>query len=226
MKLLGPLPGLVMAWTLFFMTFTWTPTMRALLKPEISSWALGGLSGSGVSLSFMVLPLLALYALFLFYLYGRGRLRVLFHVLLLVLHVGVTSILTFFALRQGSDARFIGAAWGFNVPFTLLAIPFGLFTVLTVVWIVAERQGLIQFQERPWSAVGWKKLLFAAALLPVSMLFFGLGGDTYDGWVRLGIVVTIVQWITLAEALSEPPKNKDREIAGAEVGSRTDASTA
>ena len=224
MRFVEKIPGVVMAWTIFFMTFTWTPTMRALLKPEISNWAFGGLRGSGVSPSFLVLPLLALYALFLFYLYGRGRLRVLFHVLLLALHVGVTSPLVFFAFQQGSNARFIGAAWGFNVPFPLLAIPFVLFTVLAFVWLVVERLGILKIEERPWRSIGWKKIILAGALLPVTMLFFGLGGDTYDGWVKLGIIATILQWIALAEALSERPKRVAPERLGEGLRSQTGVS--
>ena len=214
MKFTDKIPGIVMAWTMIFMTFTWTPTMRALLKPEISNWRLFELQGSGLSLSFLVLPFLALYALFLFYLFGRGRLRVVFHVLLLALHASVTLTLLVSAVGQGPDARFIGAAWGFDFPFAVLSIPFVLFTGLAIAWFVAELRGRLEVQALPWGRIGWKKLLVAVGLLPVAMLFFALG-ESYDVWVKVAIVVTILQWITLAEALSDRPKRGD-ELSSSE----------
>ena len=222
MKVTGRIPGVVMAWTMIFMTFTWTPTMRALLKPEVSNWRVFELQGSGLSLSFLLIPFLAIYALFLFYLYGRGKLRVVFHVLLLALHVPVTLTLLVSAARQGPDARFIGAAWGFDFPFTVLSIPFVLFTGLAVAWFVADVRGRLEVQEVAWGRIGWKKLLLAAALLPVAMLFFALG-EGYDGWSKVAIVVTILQWITLAEALSDRPRREDHELSSSELKPHTAA---
>ena len=40
------LRGGLHAWTVFTTTFLWTPTMRLLLKPEISQWRVFGL-GTG-----------------------------------------------------------------------------------------------------------------------------------------------------------------------------------
>ena len=200
------LPGIVMAWTMVFMTFTWTPTMRALLKPEISRWQVFEWGGSGLSLEFLLIPLLAVYGLFLFYLYGRGRKRLLFHAMLLILHAGISLTFLIPAALHGSEARFIGAAWGFDVSLAVLSIPFSFFTGLGVWWCVAEARGQLSHQPAGWLQVDRRKLVAAVLMLPLAMIFFGVG-ENYDGWTKLAIAVTILQWITLAEALSHPRRS-------------------
>ena len=46
-KQVRDLRGAVLAWTILTTTVAWTPTMRLLLKPEISHWSLFGVGGSG-----------------------------------------------------------------------------------------------------------------------------------------------------------------------------------
>lgn len=195
--------GPVWAWTIFSTTFVWTPTMRLLYKPEIAHWNLLGLSGSGRTGSFLVLPGLVVLALALFYLRGRGRFRPLFHGLLLAWHVGVTSALAIAALRFGPEASFIGAAWGIEIPLWVLVIPFALFAAGAVAWVWQEsrRQSTV-VATRTWQDVVWRRLILALALVPPVALAFRSGAG-YDGSVKLAIALTVVQWILLAEALGE-----------------------
>ena len=206
------LSGWIMAWTMIFLTFTWTPTMRALLKPEVSNWQVFGMGGSGFSMEFAFIPAAAVYGLLLFYLHGRQRLRGLFHGMLLTLHVAVTLGLVVSALRRGPEARFMGAAWGFDVSLAVLAVPFSISTGLAVVWCVVEMRRPYDGSPAGWLQIGWKKLALAIAMLPVATFFFAMG-EAYDGWTKAAIAVTILQWITLAEAVGHRPRSvrQDRD---------------
>jgi len=190
---------LVLAWTIFTTTFTWTPTMRLLLKPEISQWNIFGVAGSGRSGPFWILPLAAMVALLLFYLEGRGRLRPLFHALLLGWHLPLTAAIVYGGV-QSTEATFMGAAWGVEIPLVLLALPFSLFSVLAVVWVARERRGSLPVSTTDWSQVDWRKIAISAFLLPLAAIFFWLG-EGFDGKTKIAIVTTVVQWILLTEGL-------------------------
>lgn len=193
------LRGVVLAWTILTTTFAWTPTMRLLLKPEISHWSLFGVGGSGSAGPFWILPLVAMAALLLFYIEGRGRVRPVFHGLLLVWHLSLVAILVYGSVRHGADARFMGAAWGVTIPLPLLTVPFAIFAALAVLLVARERRGSLPVPALAWGQIHWGKLGLAGLLLPVAFIFFRLG-EGYDGLVKIAIVATVLQWILLAEA--------------------------
>lgn len=196
------LRGIVMGWTLFTTTFLWTPTMRMLLKPEVSQWSVFGLSGSGTEGAFWIFPLGAALALLLFYLEGRGRLRPAVHGLLLAWHLPLTAGLIWGAASLGPEASFVGAAWGWEVPFAILAVPFVVLSGLTVVWIAREARSGSAVDATGWTDVDWRPLAGAVVLLPAAAVLFGLGGAGYDGWVKLAIAATVTQWVLLTIGLN------------------------
>lgn len=197
------LGGGLHAWTVFTTTFLWTPTMRLLLKPEISQWRVFGLGGEGADGPYWFLPILALLALVMFYIDGRGRARNVFYGLLLAWHGGVTLALIVGALTAGDDAVFMGAAWGIRLPLALLIVPFSVSTLATIaLWKVEHRQG------RAVPVFGWLqlqngKLGVAALALPCAALFFWLG-EGFDVYTLTAIVFTVLQWIFLTEGVGRP----------------------
>ncbi|MDH3337027.1 MAG: hypothetical protein OER22_04275 [Gammaproteobacteria bacterium] len=192
------------AWTVFTTTFLWTPTMRLLLKPEISQWRVFGLGGEGTDGPYLFLPFLALLALVMFYIDGRGRARNVFYVLLLAWHGGVTSALIVGALTSGNDAVFMGAAWGIRFPLALLIVPFAVSTVAAIaLWIVEHRLGRA-VPVFGWLQVQKGKLGVAALALPCAALFFWLG-EGFDVYTLTAIVFTILQWVLLTEGVGRPP---------------------
>lgn len=196
------LRGIVMGWTLFTTTFLWTPTMRMFLKPEVSNWSVFGLSGSGPEGAFWMFPLAVVLALLLFYLEGRGRLRWAVHMLLLAWHIPLTSGLLYAAILVDPGATFVGAAWGWEVPLALLAVPFVVLSGLVVFWVVREARGGPSVDAAGWGDVDWRPLVGAAVLLPVAVVLFDRGGAEYDGMVQLAIAATVVQWILLNVGLN------------------------
>lgn len=192
--------GAVMAWTVFTTTFLWTPTMRGFFRPDVSSWAVMEMQGTGRSGSFWVFPALAALALLLFYLEGRGRLRPLFHLLLLAWHGTITGLVLYGIATEGITAEFEGAMWGVRIPLVLLAVPFAGFLALAVWWVIRERRGGPS-SPAPWSDIHWKSLAAAVLLLPVAVVFFRMG-EGIDWPTRVATAATILQWVVLTQALS------------------------
>lgn len=213
-KNLFNLRSIVMAWTIITSTFTWTPTMRLLLKPEISQWSIFSVGGSGGSGPFWILPLLATALLCLFYLEGRGRLRWLFHGLLLAWHLPITVAFVYGSVWAATGASFQGAMWGINVPFAWLAPPFALFAILAIILVIRETRGTLPVPVFHWQQISWSKLGLAALLLPIAFAFFRMG-EGFDTMVKIATVATILQWILLAEALGHRPRsNTEAAVSG------------
>lgn len=199
------LRSVVMAWTIITATFIWTPTMRLLLKPEISLWNIFGVGGSGSSGPFWIFPLVATALLCMFYIEGRGRLRWLFHGLLLAWHLPVTLAFVYGSIWGGTGASFQGAMWGIKVPLGWLVPPFALFATLAIILVIRETRGTLPVQVFHWKEVSWSKLGLATLLFPIAFLFFRVG-EGFDTMVKIATVVTIVQWILLADGLGHRPR--------------------
>lgn len=199
------LRGAVLGWTLFLSVFTWTPTMRALLRPELSRWGLLGAEGRGASGVFWVLPALGLFALALFYLEGRGRLRPLVYTMLLMWHVPLTAGVVYWAIRAGNSATFEGGGWGVRIGFPMLAIPLLAFTTLAVIWIVSELRSRAPIPVGSWTDMQWGKLGIALALFPVAWLLFRAAGTQgFDWTAKLAIVINVIQWLLIVHAVNCP----------------------
>jgi hypothetical protein len=218
------LRSIVMTWTLITSTFTWTPTMRLLLKPEISNWNIFSVGGSGGSGQFWVLPLLATALLCLFYIEGRGRLRWLFHGLLLAWHLPVTLAFVYGSIWVGTGASFQGAMWGIDVPFAWLAPPFALFATLAIILVIRETRGTLPVQVFHWKQISWSKLGLATLLLPIAFAFFRMG-EGFDTMVKIATVATILQWILLAEALGHRPGTSTKTEVPGTTSNRTEEGT-
>ena len=175
--------------------------MRMLLKPEISSWRLLGVGGRGVAGDFWLPPLIVLIALFIFYLEGRGRLRPLYHILLIGWHLTITGIFLYGSLRPNSIVSF--RTWGIEFSFIWLVIPLAAFSILAIVLTHQEMRGHYPVPVFGWSRINWKTLGVAVLLLPIALIFFRMGTG-FDLMVKIAVALTILQWILLTEALGRP----------------------
>lgn len=168
--------------------------------PELANWKAGPLEGAGRSDFWWAFPLAALLALFAFYLQSRGRLRPVFHALLLGWHLALAGLFCAAVVDHGLNATFQGKAWGVEIPLVLLVLPFLLGAALAVVWAVGEARGTLTVQRRSWRAVNWR-LLGIGLLLFIPAIAFYRFGEGFDLWVRLGIVTSVVQWILPVQGL-------------------------
>ena len=208
MKRIHYLRGLVLFWTILTTTFFWTSAMRILFKPEISEWSIFNLGGKGLSGDYWFLFLVIIYALLLIYIESRGRKRILYHIFLLTWHLVITAAIFYGSFQTDSKVAF--GAWGIDMSFNWLTIPFLLFLVLVCLLIVQERSGKFNIPKIPWSNLNWKLLPIVLLLVPVAILFFYLGTG-FNWLVKIAIVATIIQWILLTEIFGRPNKLRSHE---------------
>lgn len=195
------LRGIVLTWTVLTTTFFWTSTMRVLFKPEISSWSIFYFKGKGFEGAFWILPLVVILALFMFYLEGRGRLRPLFHVLLLAWHSLITGVIIYGSLQPGGEISF--GTWGLSVSFIWLVVPFLIFFLLAIALVIQENKTALEIPAFQWSVINTTPLIIALALTVLAVLFFRLGTG-FNYLVKIAVGITIVQWILLTEAVGRP----------------------
>jgi hypothetical protein len=188
----------VLTWTALITTFFWTSLLRVILKPEISSWRILNIGGKGIEGNFWFLPLVVLLVLFIFYLEGRGKLRVLFYILYFVMHLVFAAVIVYSGLQEGSEISF--RTWGITLPIIWLVVPFVIFLILSVVWMIRELEGKLSVPEQDWNKVDRKTILFAAVLFPFAIFFFSIGKG-FDLFVKLAIITTLLQWLLLTESL-------------------------
>lgn len=201
------LRGVVLTWTILTTTFFWTSTMRVIYKPEISDWSIFGLGGQGFRGDFWLLPLIVVFSLFMFYLEGRGKHRLLFHVCLLSWHLLISSIIIYGSLQPDSNISF--GTWGVEMDFYWLIPPFLLGLILAILMVVKEQKGKSLVPVYDWKQINLKTLYIALAILPFSLLFFSLGTG-FNWLVKIAVASTIFQWILLAESLGRPETKKTK----------------
>ena len=198
------LRGIVLTWTIITSTFFWTSTMRIIFKPEISSWSIFSFSGKGFEGDFWLLPLLILFALSIFYIEGRGKLRQIYHAFLLIWHSLLTGVIIYGSTQPETKISF--GTWGISVSFIWLVIPFLFFLAASILLIFKERKGRSHIPVYSWSTINVKPLIFALALSIIAFLFFKLGTG-FDWLIKIAVGTTIVQWILLTEAFGKPYKS-------------------
>ena len=100
------LRGIVLTWTIITTTFFWTSIMRIFFKPEISDWSIFNIEGKGFTGDFCLLPLIIFFALFIFYLEGRGKLRILYYILLIMWHLLITAVIVYGSFQTDANVSF------------------------------------------------------------------------------------------------------------------------
>ena len=195
----------VLFWNVLTTTFFWTSTMRILLKPEISSWSIFNFGGKGFLGDYWLPPLIVIFALFVFYLEGRGKFRPIYHIMIINWNLLITGVIAYGSFQSNSQVSF--DTWGVNISFILLVVPFILFLLLTIALVVQEIKGKHLIPRYDWSKINWKPLVIALLLFPVVLIFFRLGNG-FNWLVKIAVAATIIQWILLTETVGRPYKRK------------------
>ncbi|MBN1363350.1 MAG: hypothetical protein JW976_00960 [Syntrophaceae bacterium] len=175
--------------------------MRLLLKPEISSWRIFNVGGEGIIGDFWLPPLIVLIALFLFYLEGRGKFRPIYHILLIGRHLVITGVFIYSSMQ--SNAKISFGTWGISPDFIWLVVPLAAFSILAIILVIQEIRGHSLVPTFKWNQLDWKAFGVAAILFPVTFIFFRFG-EGFNWLVKIAVVVTIIQWILLSEAVGRP----------------------
>lgn len=195
------LRGVVLTWTILTTAFFWTSSMRILFKPEISSWRIFNWGGKGALGQFWIPPIIVLFALLIFYLEGRGKLRWLFHTFLIGWHFIITSAFIWGGFKQNSKITF--RTWGISIDLFWLISPLLIFLILSIILTIKETKGHYPIPVFKWNQINWKLLGIAGFLVLASVVFFRLGSG-FNLLIKIAVILTILQWILLTEGLGRP----------------------
>ena len=182
--------------------------MRIFFKPEISDWSIFNIGGKGFTGDFWLLPLIIFFALFIFYLEGRGKIRTLYYILLIMWHLLITAVIVYGSFQTDANVSF--GAWGVNMSIKWLVVPFVLFLIMVIALVVQEKSGNYKIPSHDWTKINRKPFLIALLLFPIAILFFRLGTG-FNWQVKIAVAATIIQWILLYETLGRPYALKSKQ---------------
>ncbi|KQC13999.1 MAG: hypothetical protein APR63_06565 [Desulfuromonas sp. SDB] len=180
-----------------------------IFKPEISSWKIFNIGGKGFMGESWLPPLIVIFALFFFYLEGRGKFRLIYHILLISWHFTITGLFIYGSFSD--DAIITFATWGISLSFILVVVPLAVFSIIAVISVIQEIRGCFLIPTFKWNQINWRILGFAAILFPVAFIFFQLGTG-FNLMIKIAVMITIIQWILLIDGLGRPDSEKSKEV--------------
>lgn len=195
-------------WTSLTTLAFWLPLVRGAFDGDSYHWALGStISGSGMQGSYWVLVVGSSFALIVIFLGWRGA-RAPFRWLLLAWHVflGVGSL--YLAATQPEPFVFRGDTLGISLPLTWLApLLCGGFAFAAMYWVWRDFGNEERRIVTPWGRSNTLWLLALGLLLPLQFMFLRLG-EPHSLMDQVGVIITIGQWMLVADALSSGSKNE------------------
>ena len=201
-RLFGPL----MFWTVLTSIFAWLPLVRIMGRDEGYTWGILGLSGTGTDGPFWIFIMLTVYVLVMLHSLIRGP-RSLSYAMVVPWHLVVTAVVLAGVVRGGGGATFQGQGLHFEIPLWLLALPFALFAVVAVAWVVLDRRAGGTPVASEWTRGNTVRLVTSLALLFVALVLFR-AGTNYNWVTAAAILTTVVHWILLVRSLGDVPATR------------------
>ena len=205
---------IALAWIAFISAWLWWVPIRCVMDGAVFRWAntfgTAVISGTGMGGHFPILVLLSAYFVSMMYLGWRGG-RAPFPALLLVwCGVAFAGSLTS-AILYPDTYRFRGDTFGIDISLTIVApMISGAVLLLVLVWLFNKRR-----QHRAGSSMAWtprntRLLLIALSILPLQfvLLRFGAQHGLTD---KIGLILTITQWVVVNVALFPWVENEKTE---------------
>ena len=190
----------LLGWTALTTLTFWLPSVRSLMDGDTYEWGFASFSGRGLQ-GDLWFPLLgAALALSIRWLGWRGA-RLPFHALLLLWVVPLGAMASYLSLTRPDDFRFKGDTMGIDISLVPVGLAvFGGFALLALFWVVRDLRLGRRREAPPWTRANTVLLSVLAGLLPVqfALLRFGEPHGTTD---KIGVVITILQWLLLGAAL-------------------------
>lgn len=202
-KLILPRPDrllkVILIWAAIPMITIWLPLIRGLMDGPTYAWGNQywgfSFSGKGIGGDYWILPLLAVFALYLLYLGWRGARRP-FPWLLLLWTVPFAFESFYYGLRYPERYRFRGDTLGVDVSLAWVGPLFwGGLALLSLLWVVRDLKNNDAGIERPrWTKPNKTLLSLVILLIPVQfvLLRFGVPHGTTD---QIGVLLTMAQWV-------------------------------
>lgn len=205
---------LLLAWTSIVFLTAWLPFLRGAFDGPSYEWGTSywgiPFRGSGVRGDYWLPALKTALAVAILWLGWRGA-RMPFHWLLLFWNLVLTTDAAYSAITRPDAFRFRGDTLGVDVSLAWIApLLTGVFLLLGVLWVVRDLRRREHRVAPPWTRANtaWAATLLALLPIQFALLRFGPPNSTAD---KLGVVLTIVQWLLIGLALKPRVVAPDRE---------------
>ncbi len=194
----------LLTWTSLTFLLAWLPFVRSVMDGDSYTWGFGwwgfAAGGTGLSAQYWLPAVLVALGVTLLWFGSRGA-RMPFHLLLLAWHTALFTSFSYQSWANPDDFRFQGDTAGidFSLAWVGPAVTGG-FLAASIFWVVRELRNQDPRHIAPWSRANTIWLASLIALLPLQfvLLRFGVPNGKTD---LIGVVITIVQWMLLADAL-------------------------
>ncbi len=193
----------LLVWTSVTTLVFWLPLVRGAFDGAGYQWALGSVGGTGVRGDYW-LPLLGSALAIVTIVLGWRGARQPFHWLLLAWHGLLTVAAVTLAVTDPEGFELRGDTLGISIPLALLGpLIFGLPLLAAVFWVRRDLRRHREPGSLPWARTSTVLLAVLLGALPVQFLLlrFGPPGSAAD---KVGVVVTVAQWLCLGPALRPP----------------------
>jgi hypothetical protein len=164
---------------LFSGVLVWLPLVRGATQGAPYRWSLAdGIGGSGVGGWYWILPIAAVFVLYLLYLGWRGA-RPPFHALLLAFHLPLAAAVTYAARTDPDNFRLQGETIGLDISLGVIGpILFTAVAALAVLWVVRDLRSGRRRDKVPWVWTRATKVRAALVVLlvPFEVILFHSGG--------------------------------------------------
>ena len=187
----------ILGWSAVLGILFWLPLIRSTMDGASYRWGLGPFTGQGLhgDLWFLILGLAAMLLL----LYGgwRGTWPAVSVLVLLLVHMGLTIIVSYVSLTDPGNLRVQGDTLGIDLSLALLLplLLIGL-SALMIFWLLKWRTRAAR--PVPWTRANRVMLAAAVLLLPIQYALLREPNGATDPY---GVLLTIVQWIVIVTAL-------------------------
>ena len=190
----------------------WLPTIRGLMDGPDYEWSNFGFGGQGTGGDYWFPVVGSALSILAFWLGWRGG-RFPVHAILMGWFGFLALGATWLSINEPDAIRFRGDTLGVDLTLTWLGpLFFGALALLAVVWaasdLVARGRNLPKGLVPPWSRRNTVLLGTALVILPLQALLLGTG-PIHGPTDQVGVVLTLVQWFTLAVAFRPAPRSVD-----------------
>jgi hypothetical protein len=195
---------IVLAWTALTFVPAWLPLIRGLFDGSSYEWGTSffgyRVGGVGLRGDYWVVLLQSALGGTILWLGWRGA-RMPLHPLLIAWHALLFADGLYSSVTDPERYRFRGDTLGVDVSLAWVGpLLFGVFFVLALLWVLRDLTRRAPRAAPPWSPVNTAWVAALAALLPIQFLLLRLG-PPHDTTDKIGVLVTIVQWLLLGVAL-------------------------
>ena len=194
----------LLAWTAVTTLMFWLPTIRGPFDGSTYSWGLASFRGTGVRGDYWY-PLLGVGFALTLQVLGWRRARPPFHYLLVGWHLLLLAAVIDAVLTDPAGFRFQGDSLGIDISLVWIGPAlFGIPALLALRWAWTDLRTGHTAVVPPW---GPRNTRWTVALLLLLPLQFGLlrSGAPGSAMDAVGVLLTIVQWLLIGQALRPYP---------------------